>query len=433
MADSTSDSGSVHSLLTEQSSEKKSDNNNNRYYALYSFYPNNRLSGEDRFIPSDVGDQLDGSLSLNIVATNLTATTETDLRRSLAHKLSKSVLKAGDPIFFSVGLHSTPNSSTSAACSYCLIEAGSDSFDFDLVASDGKSGDCKENEQQQFVVCFVSLQDSSLDLFRSEFESYINGLIPLLDKEPLMQLSSPPSKPDASNITSLPAPSILSDQKELSQLSTKIHSYLEQWPVLVVGYLARTLQYFGPGIQQLIHSALLNASLQISGATEVQEDDIKRFISCCSFSTLYERLQSNSESVIGIIESSCPLITQVYLFCNFLTFIVLQQFIYFLDSCNLCKTAAEKLLNFDPSNATKIRDFLDSIKLDFVHKLNELKRFLKQAELDHYALYRAFSYLKNCGCGDLLLRYVKLDGGLDALNLLSVLETFIKDKGLTLL
>ncbi|XP_013068701.2 protein Njmu-R1-like isoform X3 [Biomphalaria glabrata] len=411
MADSTSDSSSVQSLQVDQSSEKKIDNN--RFYALYSFNAQkfSDLGPSTDNASTSTVEQADGSLSLNIIATNLTATTETDLRKSIAQRLSKNCPKSGDGVFLSVGLQNPKTStsisisaaaSVSASCYFCLIESTFDTLDFDLVSQEGKCSDIRPHEVQQFLVCFLSFQDSSLEQFRSDFDSYTQGLIPLLDKE-------------------------------LSQLSTRIHNYLEQWPYVVLEYLTRTIQYFGSGIQHLLYSALLNANLQINDATEEQEDDIRRFINCVSISSLVEQLQS-SESVK--IET-CPEFNDLWLLQPIVITITLRQgqSVTFdkTYSCNFCTQASEKLLSFDPTNVSKIKDFLETIKLTFVHCLNKLKRFLKQAELDYYALYRSFSYLKKCGCGDMLLRYVKLDGGPETLSVLSVLETFIKDMKLTLM
>ncbi|KAI8797237.1 protein Njmu-R1 isoform X1 [Biomphalaria glabrata] len=437
MADSTSDSSSVQSLQVDQSSEKKIDNN--RFYALYSFNAQkfSDLGPSTDNASTSTVEQADGSLSLNIIATNLTATTETDLRKSIAQRLSKNCPKSGDGVFLSVGLQNPKTStsisisaaaSVSASCYFCLIESTFDTLDFDLVSQEGKCSDIRPNEVQQFLVCFLSFQDSSLEQFRSDFDSYTQGLIPLLDKEPIVSPSLPQSFPEASCNSSFPI-----DPKELSQLSTRIHNYLEQWPYVVLEYLTRTIQYFGSGIQHLLYSALLNANLQINDATEEQEDDIRRFINCVSISSLVEQLQS-SESVK--IET-CPDTNDLWLLQPIVITITLRQgqSVTFdkTYSCNFCTQASEKLLSFDPTNVSKIKDFLETIKLTFVHCLNKLKRFLKQAELDYYALYRSFSYLKKCGCGDMLLRYVKLDGGPETLSVLSVLETFIKDMKLTLM
>ncbi|XP_059156537.1 protein Njmu-R1-like isoform X1 [Physella acuta] len=430
MADSTSDSGSVHSLQAEnQALEKKSDSSN-RFYALYSYYPHRVVVAEEesKAIPNE--DQTDGSLSLNIAATNLNANAETDLRKSLFHKLLKYT--SGDALFFSVGLQLAPGTAASASCFCSLVAAASDSLGFDHVAADDSTDVLSLKDRQQFVVCFISFQDGSLDIFKSEFDSYIQDLVPLLDKEPLPLPHPPPSNPDISNNSSSPAPCSLASQEKLSQLSTRIHRYLEQWPELVLGYVTRTVQYFGNYLQHFLHAALSNASLHICGATPEEEEDVKRFFGCCSLSKLFEKLQPDNVSVIDSNDNNDLWQLQPLV----ITITFQEGRVVSFDksySCQFCVNAAEKLMKMDLTNASRVRDFLEQVKLTFVQSLNKLKRFLNQAELDYYALYRSLSFLKKCGCGDLLLRYVKLDGGPEALNVLSVLETFIVDMKQTLL
>lgn len=45
---------------------------------------------------------------------------------------------------------------------------------------------------------------------------------------------------------------------------------------------------------------------------------------------------------------------------------------------------------------------------------------------------RAYVFLKKCGCGNLLLRYVKLDASLETSGVLAAIEHFIKEKGVVL-
>uniref|UniRef100_A0A0B6ZX75 Uncharacterized protein n=1 Tax=Arion vulgaris TaxID=1028688 RepID=A0A0B6ZX75_9EUPU len=428
MADSTSDSGSVQSLQTEQVVEKKTESTT-RFYALYSFYPQ-RIQSSDGTLPTEAQDNEDGSLSLNIVATNLTASAETDLRKILAQKLFKNIMQTKEGNFFSIRFSSMSSETlVPASCYYCQIETASDSLDFDQVLTDDKEGS-SSNDSQQFVVCFISFLDSTLYLFRPELEQYSQSLIPLLDKELFVSPSSHASSSDTSNSVVLPDQPV--DQKELSQLSTAIHSYLQQWPYNVLEYLTRTLQYTGSSVSHLIYSALLNASLHISGATSLQEEDVKRFYKCCNLSPLLEQLQSDIVSVTGSSDVSDlwqlqPVVVSV-------TFLPEQGVTFDKNYvCKFCESAADALTAMEATNVTKIRELLETVKMRFVRNLNTLKRFLKQAEIDHYALYRALSYLRKCGCGDLLLRYVKLDAGPDTLNVLTVLETFIRDVKLPLM
>ncbi|XP_005100700.1 protein Njmu-R1 isoform X1 [Aplysia californica] len=428
MAES-SDSGSVLSLQTDTAAEKKSEEEK-RFYALYSFNAKRGHGADDPASPESGGDTEEGSTCLSVAATNLAAHTETDLRKSLSYKLLSKTRPYGEGHVFSVGLSFTDSISTSASCYYCILKSSSDSLGFDHVTQDGVAEAGGDNDCQEFVVCFISFLESSLDLFRTELDEYSQGLTPLLDKEPLVPRSSSGGNLDSLNNASSNTSAEATQPKELSQLGAGIQSYLEQWPPVVLGFLTRTLQCMGPEIQQLIYAALLNANLQVSGASAQLEQDIKKFFQCCSLSGLLEKPQSDNTSSLTSLDNCDqwqlqPVVVSVTVKDGTASF----EKTY---SCQFCKNVTDKLMAQDQSNVTNIRDFLESIKLAFAHNLNKLKRFLGQAEVDFYVLYRALSYLRKCGCGELLLRYVKLDASSETLSVVSVLETFIKEMKQTL-
>lgn len=407
MTDSASDTSSIRNVDVEsgksedknKSQDMTDTTNEKRYYALYSIHQQRNFSNNE-----SEENQEENKQSMSIIATNLIAAAEIDLRKSISAWLAKDSALPGKGRFATMGLSLESEYSSSAISYSAVVESpGSDQLQSDSDPN-GSSDEPSEN-RQQFVVSFISFQDSSLDLFRSEFDQYVKGLVPLLDKE-------------------------------LSQLGTGIQTYLESWPTSVLGYLARTLHFMGAEIEYLIYAALSNASLHISGTTTEMEEDIRRFFHCCSLSSLVEQLQPDNishKSVTGSSDSAdlwqlqAPVVS--------LTFkteesgaensnrVVMNP----SNSCTFCKNAADKLMSLDSSNVTKVRDFLESIKLAFVHNLNKLKRFLKQAEVDYYDLYRSLCYLKKCGCGELLMQYVKLDGEPETLSVLSALEIFIKD------
>ncbi|CAG5129757.1 unnamed protein product, partial [Candidula unifasciata] len=246
---------------------------------------------------------------------------------------------------------------------------------------------------------------------------------------PLLPPFSHPSRSDTT--VSVISPDQLLDQKELSQLSTGIRNYLEQWPYNVLEYLPRTIQVLGTSVQYLLYSALLNASLRISGTTPQIEEDIRRFYTCCSLSQFLEPLQPEKMAAADSSDDS-----DLWQFQPVVVDIVFEpghgmtfdkKYV-----CKYCASMAETLIAVNSTDVTKIRELLDSFKLKFVRNLNTFKRYLKKAEIDHYALYRSLSFLKVCNCGDLLLRYVKLDAGTETLRVIAALETFIRDVNLKL-
>ncbi|XP_046382183.1 protein Njmu-R1-like isoform X2 [Haliotis rufescens] len=390
MADE-SDTGSIQSSQSEQGPEKKAFEDS-RFYALYIFCPKrSRATGEDADSSSHSED---GNLSLTVAATNLSAAAETDLRKSLSQRLSKIPNNPNEGNFLSVGLSTSDELSNSAVCYYCVLNGGTAEVLKEETTLPGT----------QYVICFISFLDSSLDLFRPELDQYTTGIVKLLDAE-------------------------------LSQIDGAVKDYLERWYEVVLEYLARCVAKLGSNVHYLIYAALLDAQLQMKGFTQQEEADINKFVKCCSLSSLVQQLQAeetpgksdgdlllNLDTTITSLQSVTAVLTakdNTFMF----------EVDNFSSTCQFCKMATEHLMSGDPKNVTKIKETLESVKLAFIHNLNKLKRFLRQAETDHYALFRSLIYLKKSGAGDLLLRYVHLDASPDTLNVLTVLQDFIKSKG----
>ncbi|XP_046382181.1 protein Njmu-R1-like isoform X1 [Haliotis rufescens] len=411
MADE-SDTGSIQSSQSEQGPEKKAFEDS-RFYALYIFCPKrSRATGEDADSSSHSED---GNLSLTVAATNLSAAAETDLRKSLSQRLSKIPNNPNEGNFLSVGLSTSDELSNSAVCYYCVLNGGTAEVLKEETTLPGT----------QYVICFISFLDSSLDLFRPELDQYTTGIVKLLDAEPaaIRETSSKSANSDS-------AP-----HGQLSQIDGAVKDYLERWYEVVLEYLARCVAKLGSNVHYLIYAALLDAQLQMKGFTQQEEADINKFVKCCSLSSLVQQLQAeetpgksdgdlllNLDTTITSLQSVTAVLTakdNTFMF----------EVDNFSSTCQFCKMATEHLMSGDPKNVTKIKETLESVKLAFIHNLNKLKRFLRQAETDHYALFRSLIYLKKSGAGDLLLRYVHLDASPDTLNVLTVLQDFIKSKG----
>ncbi|XP_046576972.1 protein Njmu-R1-like isoform X2 [Haliotis rubra] len=390
MADE-SDTGSIQSSQSEQGAEKKAFEDS-RFYALYIFCPKrSRVTGEDADSSSHSED---GNLSLTVAATNLSAAAETDLRKSLSQRLSKFPNNPNEGNFLSVGLSTSDELSNSAVCYYCVLNGGT----AEVLKQDTTV------PGTQYVVSFISFHDSSLDLFRPELDHYTAGIVKLLDAE-------------------------------LSQIDGAVKDYLERWYEVVLEYLARCVAKLGSNVHYLIYAALLDAQLQMKGFTQQEEADIYKFVKCCSLSSLVQQLQSDETSsksdgdLLLNIDTNITSLQSVTAVLTTMDNTVMFEVDNFSSTCQFCKMATEHLMSGDPKNVTKIKETLESVKLAFIHNLNKLKRFLRQAETDHYALFRSLIYLKKSGAGDLLLRYVHLDASPDTLNVLTVLQDFIKSKG----
>ena len=68
-------------------------------------------------------------------------------------------------ILYSSFLFSLPNANTSAAsCYYCIVKSSSDNLGFNHVTNDGQTS-TDDPECQEYVICFISFHESSLDLY----------------------------------------------------------------------------------------------------------------------------------------------------------------------------------------------------------------------------------------------------------------------------
>lgn len=96
-----------------------------------------------------------------------------------------------------------------------------------------------------------------------------------------------------------------------------------------------------------------------------------------------------------------------------------------------CREWAKTMLSDTEDNPVFLRQVIENYKLRVNHDLNTLKRLLRQAETDHYALYRSYVFLLKCGNGPILLRNTTLEAHAlcseDTLNIIKVLEEYIEE------
>ncbi|KJE89652.1 hypothetical protein CAOG_01089 [Capsaspora owczarzaki ATCC 30864] len=80
----------------------------------------------------------------------------------------------------------------------------------------------------------------------------------------------------------------------------------------------------------------------------------------------------------------------------------------FADLPESCREFATelRLALFSAPDPLVLRHALDLYKLRVTQEMNHFKRLVRQAEVDHYALYRASEFLERCGLGAILLRAV---------------------------
>lgn len=65
-----------------------------------------------------------------------------------------------------------------------------------------------------------------------------------------------------------------------------------------------------------------------------------------------------------------------------------------------------------------------------IQDMNNLKRFIRQAEMSHYALFRCCLFLQSCGNGDVLLQNARAEHSSfpEACGIIKVLEEFLSEQ-----
>ncbi|XP_072860943.1 protein Njmu-R1 isoform X3 [Chlorocebus sabaeus] len=171
----------------------------------------------------------------------------------------------------------------------------------------------------------------------------------------------------------------------------------------------------------LLHAALSYTPVEVKESDEKTKRDINRFLSVASLQGLIHEgtmtslcmamTEEQHKSVVIDCSSSQPQ------FCN-------------AGSNRFCEDWMQAFLNgAEGGNPFLFRQVLENFKLKAIQDTNNLKRFIRQAEMNHYALFKCYMFLKNCGSGDILLKIVKVEHEEmpEAKNVVAVLEEFMKE------
>nr|XP_055114252.1 protein Njmu-R1 isoform X3 [Symphalangus syndactylus] len=247
-----------------------------------------------------------------------------------------------------------------------------------------------EHNPSEYVVCFLGGSEKGLELFRLELDKYIQGL--------------------KNNMNC-----------EERGLESHIKSYLSSWFEDVVCPIQRVVLLFQEKLTFLLHAALSYTPVEVKESDEKTKRDINRFLSVASLQGLIHEgtmtslcmamTEEQHKSVVIDCSSSPPQ------FCN-------------AGSNRFCEDWTQAFLNgAEGGNPFLFRQVLENFKLKAIQDTNNLKRFIRQAEMNHYALFKCYMFLKNCGSGDILLKIVKVEHEEmpEAKNVVAVLEEFMKE------
>ncbi|NWU77060.1 NJMU protein, partial [Onychorhynchus coronatus] len=315
--------------------------------------------------------------SLTLLDTNLPAEAETELRGFIAKRLTKGALFEGMGSVASVGL-SIPESKV--GCYYCRFQQ-ENLLEMATLESDANA--------PEYVVCFLGGSEKE-DTFRLELDKYIQSLKINLDLE----------------------------QKNLESCESPC---LRSWFEDAICPIQRVVQLFQDKLASLLHAALSYTPVEVKNADERTEKDISRFLAAASLQGLVQE---------GTMTSLCIAMTEEQHKSLVIDCSAAQPQLHNAGSNKFCEDWMQAFVNgAEGGNPFLFRQILENFKLKAIQDINNLKRFIRQAEMNHYALFKCYLFLKNCGSGDILLKIVKVEHAEmpEARNVVTVLEEFMRE------
>uniref|UniRef100_A0A8C5R357 Chromosome 17 open reading frame 75 n=1 Tax=Leptobrachium leishanense TaxID=445787 RepID=A0A8C5R357_9ANUR len=350
------------------------------YYCLY-LYQAGSLSqplaaADAESLVSVVGEASSEDFSLSPVDTNLPSELEPELRGFVAKWLSRGTFFEGVGIVSAVELSSFPE--YSLGCYHCLLR---------------QDQACESSAPSpEYVVCFLGGSEKGLDLFRLELDNYAATLKTKLSLQ-------------------------------MTNLEAEIKPLLGSWYADTVLPIYRVVTLFQEKVAYLLHAALSYTPVEVKNADPTTQNDIKGFQSLASLQGL---VQDDTMSSLCIVMTE-ELQKQVYV-----DFSDSQPQLVNAVSNKFCEDWMQVFINcYDGGNPFLFRQKLENFKLKVIQDMNNLKRLIRQAEMSHYALFRCYTFLKNCGNGDILLKIVKVEHAEmpESGSVVSVLEEFIREEG----
>ncbi|CAL8272179.1 unnamed protein product [Lota lota] len=355
----------------------------NCYYAIYLYQGTRSESTEESVAwnkrrADSTTSQDDFSLSL--VDSSLPPEAEPELRCYISRRLSKGALLGGMGNIATVEI-SVPEQNIGCYC--CLLEQE-------------RSPDQPDAEGNGYVICFMGGSEKGLNLYPCpmvvlELDKYVQGLQSCLQTP------------------------------ELTNLETEIRPYLSRWYEESVLHIHRVVQLVQSSISFLLHAALSHNHVEVIKSDERTKKDIARFIKAASLQGLSQQEATTSLCKAMSEEPPSDLVINFSTTPPTLSNTVSNRF---------CDDWIQAFLNAAEScNPFLLRQILENFKLKAIQDMNCLKRFIRQAEMSHYALFRCCQFLQGCGNGDVLLQNAKAEHSdlPEACRIIAVLEEFLTE------
>ncbi|XP_066560325.1 protein Njmu-R1 isoform X2 [Amia ocellicauda] len=321
------------------------------------------------------------STSLSLVDSSLPPEAEPELRGYISRRLSKGALLGGMGNIATVELSVHE---PALGCYCCLLETD-------------RQGDRQAEEEEggnaNYVVCFLGGSEKGLNLFRLELDKYVQGLQSWLCPE-------------------------------VSGLEGAVGPYLSGWYEDSVMHIQRVVQLVQDNVCFLLHAALSNTHMDITGADERTRTDICRFVKAASLQGLVQEESTAASLCTALSEDGA----------RYLLIDCSEPSPRFTNAVSnrFCDGWVPAFLNAaEGGNPFLLRQILENFKLKAIQDMNNLKRFIGQAEMSHYALFRCAVFLRSCGNGDVLLQNARAEhsGQPQGASIVRVLEEFLSEPG----
>ncbi|KAJ7424413.1 Protein Njmu-R1 [Willisornis vidua] len=252
----------------------------------------------------------------------------------------------------------------------------------------------------EYVVCFLGGSEKE-DTFRLELDKYIQSLKINLDLEQ-------------------------------NPLESCVGPQLRSWFEDAICPIQRVVQLFQDKLASLLHAALSYTPVEVTNADKRTERDIgrlqqlsralcARFLAAASLQGLVQE---------GTMTSLCIAMTEEQHKALVIDCSGARPRLHNAGSNRFCEDWMQAFVNAaEGGNPFLFRQILENFKLKAIQDINNLKRFIRQAEMNHYALFKCYLFLRSCGSGDILLKVVKVEHAEmpEARNVVTVLEEFMRE------
>ncbi|XP_061741010.1 protein Njmu-R1 isoform X1 [Nerophis ophidion] len=352
----------------------------NCYYAIYLYQgTRSEATGENVSWKQGRADSTSSQedFSLTLIDSSLPMEAEPELRMYISRRLSKGALLGGMGNIATVEL-SVPEQAVGCYC--CLLEQE-------------RSPDQPDADGNGYVICFLGGSEKGLNLYRLELDKYVQGLH-----------------------SSLQTP-------ELQNLETELRPYLSRWYEESVMHVQRVVQLVHCNISFLLHAALSHKQVDVTNADERTKADVSRFIKAASLQGLSQQ-DSTAASLCKAMSEDTH--SDLIIDCS-----LSPPTLANTRSNRFCDDWSQAFLNAaERGNPFLLRQILENFKLKAIQDMNSLKRFVRQAEMSHYALFRCCQFLQSCGNGDVLLQNAKAEHSdlPEACRIINVLEEFLGEQ-----